>query len=845
MDFIHILQKTYTGTPEEIEEVSVFLKEQLGNPEYISYLLHIIANPELEDNLRLAAAIQLKIQVQNGFDIALDFQSICMLIAGTPIRVQLQVQIILSTFIQKLIESEQLDQVLQVCAQFIQTDENHALVSVLIIRCLIKLARNYEFNREVIPVIGQFFTPITQLILTNLSHEGLINAALFIHTALHAASKYATKFNSFAPLPEIENFAQIITFIIEQPAFTNPPFLDKDAIKLAYVLFDSLPPPLSASLLMSIAAHTIKGSDFRTTSESFLFICSALTSDDIWSLINDEQNQINLVAGLFFRTFILTPQEVLDGTTDLHNFLSSTEVSACDCRTPRNGAVPAFVNALLRPGRASLAHYASEIIILQLESFRESGDIGRAYGALQFAGFSLKNAPKEFAIPTAQNIYQLALSMESINNNLFTAGIFQFIGLFPEAFTDVAILYRCFESIIANAPPATMNFYDENPQSDLVQYFAAFAAANLLTNFRVVSKEQPTICNEIRQEVISNNSIQPLLSNVLRICKMYPTDQSAVTIRYFSDFFIDSIAPVVVDYINELFLIFLQYANDPQSARIISITTYQVKIKEICKVIRQQRPDVAATFFPEALLKIEEVSLECNPEILEDVLKLMKYFTKNITQISEPFIHVPRILYEVLQKDYLDEMDENIPYYFVNVIKALITVSPEVVASTPQMLEPIVEIAKHFLLMLNTDNLKFEIYENVVRLFQFLFITLRPFPSIAEVFSVFIQMIKDIDPTYIADIVAAMVHYNPIMTLTNERNAERWINSHSAAFLMGALSVINVWDQLPKPITDCKKNIVDKITEHLANLQKQEMFVESPDIFNVQEILSTFSTITF
>ena len=101
MDLIEILQKTITGTPEELEETYYFLKEQQGNPEYISCLLEILSNCDIEENIRLQAAIQLKIQVQNDPDLQIDFSTICTLIGISPILIQLQLQIILYSFIKK------------------------------------------------------------------------------------------------------------------------------------------------------------------------------------------------------------------------------------------------------------------------------------------------------------------------------------------------------------------------------------------------------------------------------------------------------------------------------------------------------------------------------------------------------------------------------------------------------------------------------------------------------------------------------------------------------------------------------------------------------------------------
>ncbi|KAK8899294.1 hypothetical protein M9Y10_001607 [Tritrichomonas musculus] len=884
MDIIQILQKTITGTPEEIDQISYFLKQQQGNPEYISCLLQIISNAELEEILRLAAAIQLKLQVQNNFELPLDFTAICTLIVNSPIRVQLQLQVILYDFVQKRVDLGQIEQVISACAEFIQTDSNHALVSVLILRYLIK---NYHFEPEHITFIEQFFQPISTLILSDLESEDISQFSLFIHTSLLTASKYLNIKKSSplpaiekssplpeivksSPLPAIENWVEIITRIINQPAYQCRPLLDKDAIKLACELFKYLHPQVNASLLLSIATHSINGASFETTAMSFKYLNPALRSNEIWPMI--EQHQFDLVGGLYFRTFTLSQEDLNDINDNLLSFITTTQVSAFDERTPRNGAAKSFSDAVYN--HPTLAECAVRIVLCELESFRESGDIGRAYGALQFAGFALQKAPEQFAQKTAHIIYDTALSMLQINNFIYTAGFFQFIGLKPGAFNDVSVLFKCFEAILnypssaenqntnlAQQLPNQQNVLDgyiEDPTSDLVQYFASHAAANLFANF----EKDTDLCIQIRSEVNNNGSIKPLLSNVLRICKLYPTDQSAVIIRHFTKFFVENIAPVATEYVNELFLIFLQYASEPSHYAPISITSCQCQISDVCRVIREQRTDVPSSYFSEALYRIEEVALQCNPRILEDVLELMACFTECITEISEPFVNVPRVLLSIIQRgdnDCINQSDVDIndnnpnprnytnqvipDKPFIKVIKALIKIDPVEVTSSPQMFLPIIEIAKHFLIQFNN---KSNDCVSSIPLFQLIFIKLKPYPAVGQFVQMFLEMIDQISPTFIADVVAALVYFNPVLTLQNGRNFERWMSAQYAAFLLSALSVLQCWESLPTEITQMKDQIVKKISENLAilndNLQKNK-YNEDPDIFNVSEILQAFSEI--
>ncbi|OHS95472.1 hypothetical protein TRFO_38424 [Tritrichomonas foetus] len=817
-----ILQKTYAGTPDEMYQANDYLtSESRDNPEYVLCLLQIISNSEFDENLRLAASIQLKIQVKRGATLPLDFNGICTMIVGTPLRVQLQLQSILFLFIQKFVENartnipsndpnEEINILLNTCAQFIQTNAESALVSVLILRCIIKLRQSYEYLSTFMIAIGQFFIPISHLVASNLNEA---DARLFIHISLHAASKYAQNYQ----LPAIEMWVDIITQIIHQESYEIHPFLDKDAIKLAFMLYDSLPPHVNAALLMSIATHSIKGSAYQTTALSFMFLRPALQSEEIWPTI--ENRQFDLVGGLFFRTFILSEQDLIDVDNDLYNFISNTQITACDFRTPRNGAVTAFSAAVAK--HPTLAHCAVQIVLCELDYFRESGDIGRAFGALQFGAFAIQKVNKDFAQKTAQMIYASAVQMLPINNFVYTAAFFQFIGVRADAFNDIQILFKCFEQIIIG-------------QHDLVLYFASYAAANLLSNFH---KDAVQIQEQL------GASIQPLLSNVLRICKDYSTDQSAATIRHFTDFFADSIAPVATDYINELFNIFMQYASEPHTAR-ISITSSQVPISKICQVIKEQRPDVPPGFFTDALLRIEQIALQINSESLEEVLELMASFADNLNEISEPFLNAPNVLLQILQRvdndpEVIAEQNEPHPSSFIKVIKTLIRKSPEAVTS-PQMFQPIVEMCKNFLLKFNSDNSD---VENAVPLFQMVFINLKDFQPVIEIAPFFIQALDQISTTFLADVVAAFVTFNPILTLHNERNFESWMNSHSAVFLTGALSVMHKWQQLPAEITQQKEIIDKKIAENLMILQELSMS-EEDDIFNYAEILHQFSQIS-
>ena len=745
------------------------------------------------------------------------------------------------------------------------------------------------------PDIEKFFEPITNILLLILDEEDISQYSLFIHSSLHMASKYLTKKGD---LPMIESWEEIIMRIISSPAYQSPPYLDKDAIKLAYHLFNYFPPEVNANLLLLVATHSINGAAFRTTSMSFMYLKLGLTSEEIWPMI--EQEQYNLVAGLFFRTFTLSEEDLSGINVSLYNFISSTQVGFFDFSTPRNGAMVTFLAAVKIQmdlyNYTTLAQCAVQIVLCELESFRESGDIGKAYGALQFGAIALQKADESFARENAQLIYETAESMLDVDSYVFMAGFFQFIGLIAEAdfFTDVEILFKCFDAIISYSSESEDNFdsnqeqngydnYFEYPERDLVQYFASYAAGNILKNIKKDANkpiEDGNAWYDIRCEINNLDLIKPLLSNVLRICKLYSTNLSTVTIRYFTDFFIEDIAPVATEYLSELFSIFLQYASEPHQYAGISISNCRNYIPIICRVISEQRPDVPPSFFSEALEKVEEVSMECHPEMLEDVLDLMARFINHITEISDAFIRVPQVLLSVIERDdidtWMDESDMDLvgdpnspikvksdnsgnanelhPSFFIKVIRALLNINPEIVISTPDMFLPIIEIVKYFLVQPESDP---HGCGNSATLFQLIFIKLKGFSSLNEFAPMFLQMIDDINPDFVPDVVAALVYYNPVLTLQNEANFERWMDSYPLAFLMGALSVIQCWEELPKQFLLLKDQIVKKIEENLAyvnnnienlsqnlNLHDDECD-DSTDIFDLPAIMEAFSQISF
>lgn len=884
LDLVEILQKTITGTAEEIEETSNFLSGQQGNPDYISCLLEIISNSDVEEKIRLAAAIQLKIQVQNDSSLQIEFSTICALIGNSPIRVQLQLQIILYSFVKKKVDAGEIENLASTSAELFEAGGSHALVSVLILRYLINLAfkkknrpsdANYEFIKSYIP-FEQFFEPISNLILSYFENKNILNYSLLIHSSLHMVSKYL---KNIGPIASIENWVEIITQIINNPSYESPlvyespPFLDKDAIKLACYLYEYLPPEINGNLLLAIATHSIKGASFQTIAMSFRFLNLGLSSIEIWPMI--EPHQYDLVGGLFFRTFTLTKQDLNDAKENLYTFISTTQVSCRNFRTPRNGAESSFLTAVQH--HESLAQCAIQIVLCEFESFKDIDSleseelrlaaIGKIYGALQFATIALKNTSKAYSQKYARILYETAATMLEIDNCIYTAGFFQFISLMWESLNDVEILFRCFEAIV-NLPgadnPDNPDGYVEDPERDLVQYFASCAAANMLANF----KKDPDF-TQIQSEVISNGSLKPLLSNVLRICKLYATDQSAGTLRLFTGFFVGNIAPVAIEYMSELFSIFLQYANDPRHYVRISITCCQVLISTVSHVIHEQREDISPSFFSEALEKIEEVALECDQIILEEVLELIACFSECMTEISEPFIKVPQVLLGIIERDEeeytnLDcsefdltepnspsdvkdqEMPDKLdPLSIINVIKALIKINPDVVTSTPDMILPIFEMAKYFLAQFN--NSESPDCAVSVPLFQIIFIKLKDYQSVTEFAPMFLEMLDEVDSSFLSDVVAALVYFSPTLTLISEKNFEFWMNSHPAAFLLGALRVIECWDSLHEQITQLKDQVGKKITENLQKLKdnSQTDECEDKDIFNFQSILESFSKITF
>ena len=132
---------------------------------------------------------------------------------------------------------------------------------------------------------------------------------------------------------------------------------------------------------------------------------------------------------------------------------------------------------------------------------------------------------------------------------------------------------------------------------------------------------------------------------------------------------------------------------------------------------------------------------------------------------------------------------------------------------------------------------------------------MKGYPSVDEFAPTFLEMLDSVDssPAFefnlnsIIDIVAALVYFDPVLTLNCERNFEAWMSSRPAAFLLGALSVIKCWDSLSENITQIKDQIVKKINENLQIISDQlqtDDSSEDKDIFNFNEILESFSQIS-
>lgn len=787
-----LFHEVLNGSTEQMTYAAATLQSLEEDPQYVPNLVNIINTAEYDDNIRLSAAIQYKNRVLNGAPPYLDFEQLNTLIVTSPPLVQLQLQFVLSLFIEDIILQGQIETLLETITRFIQGDAYHALVAILILRCMVKLEGKYKENAMIINQglvsIQDIFSQLADLVGQNVDS---VDCSLFIHLTLLTASKFMVQNGE---MPGIEQWIFIIQRILQSPSSQTYPYLDKDAIKLAHSFFKVLSPETSANLMMLIANHVIQGVSIKTSVFSFKYIHLALTTDSLWPYI--EEHQLDLVGSLFFKVYVLSQQNLIDINDDLHNFISNTLVI-----TEASSALSFAVQK-----HFSLAQLAIQIVLCELASYEESGDVTTAFGALEFASVVLTRTPSQFTMQSVDLIIRSVKNLLPTDNYILLAGFFLFISVVHyEYINDERIFLMCFEQILLGLHPLT-------------QYHAAHAAANLIPKFQNTQKKDELI-------TYFGQNITNILSIVLSNSQYLATDRSVITIRVLFDFFIEQVVPLAFDYVNELFTFFNQLMQDV-GVKDNSITTCVISIKKVCKLIRDESEDSIA-FFASALEEAENLICSVQPSnYIEDILDLITCFVNYTTQVGEPFLKVPQVLAMVVEKSGNEYIS---PVQVVNIFKIFAMKCSNYLISDG-LFEPMIQIANYYLASMpeyeDTDYTEEE--EAVITLFQIIFVLLKDSEPVKNIAPQFIDIINTMNPETINAIIAALATTAPALTFQNEANFRAWSNLTSPeALLCAAISMFNEWDTLPEYITSIKVDINQLIMKNIEILNEK---LKEPEI---------------
>ena len=806
-----LLQTAFSDAPESRMAVDTINQMSL-DPAYQTSLVEIIRSPEFDDRLSLIASIQLKNVIISGAPISLAFEELAGLIVSSPVPVKRQLQAVLSVFIRNSLE--QIQGILQMCFEYAQNDVQHALVAVMTLRSLAKI-EDRQFHQS----LGCVCESHVFLNLANLVAENP-RETFFIHLCLLTFARFV----KITGCDAVQVWVDLILRILREETSDEFVKLDKDATKLAIALIPRLPADVNGNLLVTIATHVINGSDYGMTLCAFQYLNMVMTNDEVWPFIEDKQ--LDLTGGLFFRVFVLSQEELFDAERDIDHFIETTEITAYDFKTPRNGAASAFTATAKK--HPTMTQLAIQLVLCELASFRESGDLGRAYGALMFASVVLSTLQGSLCEQSTKSIAEAAYGVvQASQSPILMAGFFSFLSYVKvDCLADVSLLYLCFEQILSSPMP-------------LVQYFAMNAARNLLLKFKGMK-------NEIKAKL--GDSLPRLLTTLLYMGKGITTYQSMISVQEFSDFFIEDMGPLSIDYVKELFSLFSQSVVDDSNRNVgMFVTRCQLSIDNVCRMIHKCTRD-AGPFFMELLLNTENVALECNPTYLEDVLKLMECVVDVCDEPAPPLLNIPKLLLSVCEKMGLASHANMVSIFF-----AMAKKSKEMMV-TPEILSPICEFAKLCVAASDSDTL---IPESLVSLLQLLFVVLHEFDQIKELVTPFLQLIatkKQIVKTQ--NVIAAFVTTDPAATLVSEEIVAIWLNrSDPAPFLASAMTVLSVWDSLSDNVKTCKPHLEQAVSVNKAKLEeeyrlrKEESFVsiggkvgDEFETFDIEQILHFYSS---
>ena len=805
-----LLQTAFSETAESRSAVDQIVRLS-SNPAYVAALVEIIRDPRFDSQLTLVASIQLKNAVLSGAALEISFDDLAVLIVSAPVPVQRQLQAVLGAFVRRSLD--QIEQILQMCLAYVQKDAQHALVAVLALRALVKI-EDVGFRQSLGCVCeSQVFLKLAELVEQN------PRESFMIHACLLTFARYV----KISGCEAVGAWVDIVMNLLRVEVSDEYVKLDKDAVKLAIALLPHLPAEVNGSLLVMIATHVINGANYATTLYAFQYLNSALTNDEIWPYVQDKQ--LDLTGGLFFRMFILDQEEIMDASRDIEHFIETTEITAYDFKTPRNGAASAFTAAARK--HPTMTQLAIQLVLCELASFRESGDLGRAYGALLFGPVVLSTLQEAACDQSTKSIAETAFSiLQATQNPILMAGFLNFLSYVKvDCFTDVSLLYFCFDQIMLSGQP-------------LIQYFAVNAARNLLLKFQPMKEE-------IKAKL--GDSLIRLLTILLDMGKVVTTYQLMISVQAFSDFFSDDMGPLSIAYVKELFSLFSQSVMDDTNRTVgMWVTRCQVSIVKVCRMIHACSRD-AGQFVTELLVQTGSIALECNPTYVEDVLNLIECFVDMCDEPVPPLLNIPKLMLSLCEKFGMVTHTN-----MVGIFKCMTKKCKEMMVS-PDVLSPLCEFTKLCIASYETDA---SILESLVTLFQIIFVSLREFDQIKSLVTPFLQLIstnKQIVKT--RNIIAAFVTTNPASTLISEEIVGIWLSrSDPAAFLASVIPVLSSWDSLPDTIKTCKPMMEDAVGVNRAKLQetyqamKEGGFVsienentEDTDIFDFEKILHFYA----
>ncbi|OHT07969.1 hypothetical protein TRFO_05115 [Tritrichomonas foetus] len=819
---VQCLTATFSGTSSaNIQQAEAQLAQQYQFPEFPLMILQMLSSPIASNrSLSKAGIIQVNLFLLSNeqFLVEQSISFLHQLASILPVDLLPMIEFLSNTIVKYYILKDGHTFLFSAIQSSLASQT--PIVGFILLNSLINLQKKADKSfYQTAENLFQLEIPILQNGLNN-SPDDQING-LLLH---YFAEVYVLHFIEFVTTPEqLIPYYQFSIHIL-QSGFTSPFFdVADDLLDIILNCFILYPESFDVPSFMNASiSYFQKSPSFSGLTYFFQIMKVILCTQSTFSVVSSNLPQI--LQSFFQPIYQITEEDQSNFEMDQSRFLDSILPGIEEFETPRSSAS----NCLYEASKIN-PQISSIVFRLCLQQLSNSTDLAHCnpwqiFSALFFFS-SCSSCFSENCEEFHQFLQFVSKQMQFLEtqNIILLASSLVFLSNFPVAYlqsnTNADVRESVCFNFVGNAINVLASFSGNESFVNivpLIQYLSSCAAGHLLSTDVFEPTQFPP------------DIIPPAIQNLFIISQQFPTERIASALSSFVQFFNSSFGQFSENCVTTLMQLLVQYMNGESVEARKSATLFSNAIFALCSNI--QNPALFDCILNEVGMMIEE-RLSLN--FCEEILPLIDGCVRNCKILTQQIISVPQMLMSLINEEGREEAIQiaSICKYFA--LKFGAQIGPEILE------EPIIAMMQ---LMVEDLGMYDEDYEAILTFCQILFILLPQYENTLQLIEEWAPSFSETSSPEAGDILAAMIHKNPVIILENEESFMNWIsNSRSKSFLSSAAHILMHIQQLPENIQSLKPQIIQGVQQRLTILNSEEYDNdENDEFFNMETILAFY-----